>query len=522
MFLLDMMFAPIRFAVGIPIAVVEKLTYNVTKEEKYGGPSDVSVYDLAEPNLDLCSMIYFYTELRSETKKLIKKFADEKGLSTESKSTPSDLEILYNAINEVETRFEQLKVSSNPTVALSKYKDSEKQLENLSTKFNITEGDVKVFTQYFKIISTKPKSNTDIKRDLRLFYEYISPQFRLGFGGTEFNIKNVEDLVELDEDSYVYYIDDDFTKTSMDLGFINGLDSEIVYAIVISDKNKTISVVFRGSVNANDWITNIQCGSVECKFPGFTTERGMETTDRQTFGRVHEGFYKYLCGETQEGRNGSSKSKGEEIIGMLKALVNGEKKGYSIIITGHSLGGALSTLMSARAVALNDFDAPILNVSFASPFVGDQVFRDHFYDWEKMNRVKHLRVANYEDVVPLIPVCTFPGADFHFYKHTGMHVKLFNKSLLHHYTYQLAYPKKDCLVNEVRNSVHSNLFNGVNINMLNHLCPEYEKRLSAAKDDLEKVNLWDLYLNNHKTGWTYEKNAITTHTEESPEEEGKE
>jgi predicted lipase len=148
-------------------------------------------------------------------------------------------------------------------------------------------------------------------------------------------------------------------------------------------------------------------------------------------------------------------------MGQLAGLVNGEKKGYTIVTTGHSLGAALSTLMAARAAALNNFETTILNVSFASPFVGDQAFRDSFYKWEKTNKVKHLRISNYEDVVPLIPFTTLPAlpGKFFAYKHTGVNVKLYNKSLIHPNQTRISYPKKDSALNEVHNALHSNILN---------------------------------------------------------------
>lgn len=78
----------------------------------------------------------------------------------------------------------------------------------------------------------------------------------------------------------------------------------------------------------------------------------------------------------------------------------------------HSLGGALSTMFAFRAAALGNelkLSSPITNVSFASPFVGEQGFRDEFYKLEQSQTIRHLRISNDEDVVPLIPYSsTFP------------------------------------------------------------------------------------------------------------------
>ena len=112
--------------------------------------------------------------------------------------------------------------------------------------------------------------------------------------------------------------------------------SEVVYAIAVSEKNKRITVVFRGSVNAKDWMTNVQMSMTDFELPGFTTEEA-RTQLRQMFGRVHGGFHEYLFGKTMRGMNGSTKSKAEEIMGTLTGLME-EYKGFSIFVTGHSLG----------------------------------------------------------------------------------------------------------------------------------------------------------------------------------------
>ena len=105
------------------------------------------------------------------------------------------------------------------------------------------------------------------------------------------------------------------------------------YAILISKRAKRITVVFRGSVDANDWITNVQMPMVDLTLPGYT-KNGVNINPkgdkrRDVFGKVHKGrFYDYLFGQTQEGDNGSDGSdgsKGEEIMGILSGLFAREK-----------------------------------------------------------------------------------------------------------------------------------------------------------------------------------------------------
>ena len=198
---------------------------------------------------------------------------------------------------------------------LKNFRKSVVAIKTLKEKLHLSDGDIEILKQYFFILDLQPKF-TDIKKCFELFSDYTTPQFRLAFGGTEFNIRQIENLVRLDDSSYIHYIDDDFTSTSLDVkGFINGFDSEIVYAIAVSDKTRTISVVFRGSSNLNDWLTNVQTHFTDCVVPGFTSEEEMKSMERISIGNVHKGFYKYLFEETEEGKNGSTKSKGEDIVG---------------------------------------------------------------------------------------------------------------------------------------------------------------------------------------------------------------
>jgi hypothetical protein len=185
-----------------------------------------------------------------------------------------------------------LEITTSPLAAVKQYQESITSLEELSKRLEITKGDIKILEQYFKILSCKPKYATDIKSELRLYNDYIDPAFQSFFGGEEFDVKAIENLVARDETSYIHYLVDDFAFSSLDVkNVIKGFSSEIVYGIVVSDKHKTVSVVFRGSINQQDWLANVQVHGKECNFPGFT---GDESLEKQSFGRVHEGFYEYL------------------------------------------------------------------------------------------------------------------------------------------------------------------------------------------------------------------------------------
>lgn len=469
-----------------------------------------SIYEMATDNLDIAGVIYYYTELRSETRRRVKEFCISKKMSWDviNPKKPSNLILLSNAMKHVE---KQLNVIKSPettasVAAMKNYQESVSQLEGLRTRFKLDIGDVEILETYLKILE-EPKSLTDIKSDAILFDKYINPGFAYAFGGTVYNRRKIESMISADKGMYIHQIDDDFNATTIDpQGAIKGFSAEVVWAIVVCEKEKKITVVFRGSVNAKDWMSNVQCNMCDFQLPGFTEK---DADNSKSYGRVHEGFYKYLFHETKSGANGSTKSKGEEIVGMLKGdfFDKPEYNDYSLYVTGHSLGGALSTMFAFRAAVFGEFKKPVTNVSFASPFVGNQEFRDDFIDAERKRKIRHLRISNYQDVVTLIPSTTLPlPHGMKRYKHVGMNIRLYKGGDLFAPNYRRFYPKVGSFTDGLRNTLHANIFLGLSMTPIgNHLCPEYTARLNDRETakELSKLSLDELYANKDITGWDY-------------------
>ena len=325
---------------GAPIRAITGTEY-LPESYSHETGNDKTVYEIANPMMDITTVIYFYTELRASTRQRLEAFAKKKeGFTYDltDSDTTSDLEVIREALKSMNTTLEAIKSTdeATATTAFTNYQSSLKEIKDLKTRYSLGDGDMQVLKIYFSILA-EPKDLVQIKSDFELYTKYINPKFSFAFGGKGFNLQSVVDMVDRDPDMFIHHIDDDFAFTSMDAaGFVNGLNSEVVYAIVVSEKNKRITVVFRGSVNAKDWMTNVQMSMTDFELPGFTTEEA-RTQLRQMFGRVHGGFHEYLFGKTMRGMNGSTKSKAEEIMGTLTGLME-EYKGFSIFVTGHSLG----------------------------------------------------------------------------------------------------------------------------------------------------------------------------------------
>jgi hypothetical protein len=164
-----------------------------------------SVYDIAEPMLDIASIIYYYTELRSETKNRLMKYAEKFNLSTKQ------IDDIRNAIAFTETSLEALKqvdqADASSSNVLADYQVSLKQLEDIKNRFNLTSGDIEVFATYFNILK-EPKSAVSIKSDLLLYNDFISLAFRKSFGGSDWNVNNIVDMVNRDPKMYIKEIDE--------------------------------------------------------------------------------------------------------------------------------------------------------------------------------------------------------------------------------------------------------------------------------------------------------------------------
>lgn len=92
----------------------------------------------------------------------------------------------------------------------------------------------------------------------------------------------------------------------------------------------------------------------------------------------------------------------DDILKDIKPFVS---EGYKIYVAGHSLGGALSTLLAYKLAGSHKdwIPKPITVISVASPFVGGSDFKAGFEQLEKDGMLRHLRITNSRDIVPSIP-----------------------------------------------------------------------------------------------------------------------
>lgn len=278
------------------------------------------------------------------------------------------------------------------------------------------------------------------------------------------------EIKETNQDTSTSSASDSRTKSAILTHFMDdNAKDEIVNAIIVNQDRKRVTVVFRGSTTIRDFQQDAKMSQKTIDNPVYkmmnnATESGMSETIN-----VHKGFYEYLF----------KQDKGTKMTRFSRTLNDAKEQlrqypGFQLYVTGHSLGGALSTLFGFFAAADEETIAlspqGVVIYSIASPFVGNLDWRFAFQELERQKRLQHLRVANQEDMVTLMPfaapkigffspaVAPFTGAG-NLYKHVGIQLSLTEKCRVGaSFPYSISYPKDQSMdseefAKEVQNSL---------------------------------------------------------------------
>lgn len=139
-------------------------------------------------------------------------------------------------------------------------------------------------------------------------------------------------------------------------------------------------IACRGTNTLEEWATD---GEINGKIPF------------KDWGLVHRGFYGVFESCLPE---------------VNQALL--EYPGKPLVVTGHSLGAAVATLLASE-LHLKNLDRNISVVTFGSPKVGDATFAMAF----NQSKIKSCRIFNTLDHIPQLPPSIFPGLLIPKYKH---------------------------------------------------------------------------------------------------------
>ncbi len=256
--------------------------------------------------------------------------------------------------------------------------------------------------------------------------------------------------------------------------------TQCVYGVVKDVVNKRVTVVFRGSTGGDtrDWETNFRAQLEELRTPKLL--RGSlkgKLNDRLL---VHRGVYEYIFNNSLA--DGAQRY--DMILQDIKPFV--KKEGYKLYVTGHSLGGALSSTLAFKLAGSKKswIPKPVICINYASPIVGTSGYRTAFTLLEKMGYIRYLRITNENDIVPAIPPISF-GCTKRTYKHVGINLRLYDKKFI------LSHPNSNGLgiVNALRNSLVKPLCCALKY----HGLPLHEARMDAHKEALKSMTLEDLY-----------------------------
>jgi triacylglycerol lipase len=162
------------------------------------------------------------------------------------------------------------------------------------------------------------------------------------------------------------------------------LDPEPIGYIIESDLEAVL--VFRGTATPEEWLRDLEFRQVDYEFVP-------------------------LAGKTHAGFTAIYQSARERILNAIRR-VNSWKQ---LLITGHSLGGALATLAALDLAVNTPFAAPVM-INFGSPRVGDPEFANVYNDTIRNS----LRMVNLFDPVPRVPferATTLIGKETVVYRH---------------------------------------------------------------------------------------------------------
>lgn len=174
----------------------------------------------------------------------------------------------------------------------------------------------------------------------------------------------------------------------------------------MADGRPVYVISFRGSAEKKDWAADFKTGQViyggstleESErvagiLPGGAKEKAVveqaaKAAGTTTLPKVHKGFNSYA--------DLSLRMLLDSVSNGFLQQYRGEKDAR-LLLTGHSLGGAVATIMGQRLIDFG-FDPERLQViTFGAPAVGNKAFKEMYG-----KRLDLIRVTNTEDPVPLV------------------------------------------------------------------------------------------------------------------------
>lgn len=148
--------------------------------------------------------------------------------------------------------------------------------------------------------------------------------------------------------------------------------------IARDDNRKEIIVAYRGSIQLQDFVTDLEFALVDYTSPGVSNTSGVQ---------VHQGFITAF------------NSVAETVLSVVSNQVS-TYPSYSLVSTGHSLGGALASL-GGVSLAANFPSVPLRMFTFGQPRTGNPAYATLAEDFVGVDNI--YRGTETYDGVPTIP-----------------------------------------------------------------------------------------------------------------------
>jgi hypothetical protein len=208
---------------------------------------------------------------------------------------------------------------------------------------------------------------------------------------------------------------------------------------------------------------------------------------------------------TKDTTDAPDKRRYDEIREDVQPLLEANP-GYVLYVTGHSLGGALSSIVAFFMACDPSIPKPVTCLNFASPRVGDASFLEACTALEKIQNLRYLRVVNEKDSIAFMPT-------FNFY-HAGFQLRLYEGSGEPNDSSssampppppppppEMTYPRlQDTMANKWRRTWNNSLFASLNF-AYDH--GDYREEVEKNKVALQKMDLNLLYADPDITGFTW-------------------
>lgn len=192
------------------------------------------------------------------------------------------------------------------------------------------------------------------------------------------------------ETNGLLYLNKNFSDGKV-IAFIDNLNIQL--AVILSESLKVLVIVFRGTDSFRDILYDFNISKIPL--------------DKNIY--IHNGFYNQL----------------NTVYGELLNIINIHlTNDYNIYISGHSAGGAHSTILS---YLLSKKTKKIIKViTFGCPKIGNYEWKQSY---ESTKNILNYRITNNSDIITCLPLYN--------YYHVGINIHLTNTNIIYNINYNL-------------------------------------------------------------------------------------